>query len=202
MAIVAFARSRTYRGAVLLCSLGALAFALEYVVFVSALAPRFLLPAYAFASIPAAGGLVSLLRGGPVPRLAGAIAVLLVIQWAIWQGGVADRLAAEYAHLYASPQAVGRTIRQIAAGRACEVLSDLWYPEVALGAGCGGDRLPLHGPTVAQLEQLSTGSQLVFIVLDRAVRPNSPLGSFAPVRSLKTGTRTWFIYEFAGGAAP
>jgi hypothetical protein len=201
MAIVAFARSPIHRGVVLLCSLGALAFALEYVVFVSALAPRFLLPAYAFASIPAAEGLVSLLRGGPVPRVAGAIAVLLVIQWAIWQGGVADRVAAEHAQLYASPQAVGRTIRQIAAGRACEVLSDLWYPEVALVAGCGGDHLPLHGPTAAQLEQLSTGSQLIFIVLDKPVRPNSPLGNFTPVRSLKTGKKTWFIYEFAGGAA-
>jgi hypothetical protein len=200
MAIVAFARSRIYRGAVLLCSLGAAAFALEYVVFVSALAPRYLLPAYAFASVPAALGVVSLLRGGLVPRVGGAIAVFLVIPWAIWQGSVADRFAAEHTQDYAEPQVVGQSIRQLANGRPCALLSERWYPEIALAAGCGGDQLASHGPTVAQLEELSTGGQLVYMVLDKPAKPNSPLGYFTPVRSLQTGTRKWFIYEFAGGA--
>jgi hypothetical protein len=198
MAIVGFARSRALRGAILLCSIGALAFALEYVVFVSALAPRYLLPAYAFASVPAAVGVISLLRGGIVPRVAGAIAVLLVLPWAIWQGGVADRFEAVQGRDYASPQEVGRTIRQISAGRPCAVLSDRWYPEVALAAGCGGDRLASHEPTVAQLQEVSTRGKLVFMVLSKKAEPNSPLGHVQPVRSIETANRTWFIYEFSG----
>ena len=197
LTVVAFAKARNHRGAVILSSLGAAALALEYLVFVSALAPRYLLPAYAFASIPAATGLLWLVRDGRTARVAGAITVLLLIPWAIWQGGVAHRFASQHAAVYGQVQVVGSTIRQAAAGRACTVLSVREYPEIALASGCAGQLIRPIGPTPQELEELSAGGRSVFIVFVTAAPPQAPLGSFTPVGSSPQAKPKWFIYRFS-----
>ncbi|MBA3363365.1 MAG: hypothetical protein H0T07_03050, partial [Actinobacteria bacterium] len=131
LAIVAIARARrsTDRTVAILACFGTLALATEYLVFVSALAPRFLLPAYAFASIPAALGLVTLLRGGAVARAAGVLVLVLVIPWAIWQGDVARRYQDKRMISTLAFRDVGLRLRELADGRPCSFMSPHGYPQ-------------------------------------------------------------------------
>ena len=197
LTVVAMTKARNHRSAVILSSLGAGAFGLEYLVFVSALAPRYLLPAYAFASIPAAAGLVWLMRHGGAARVAASVTIVLLIPWVIWQGGVAHRFAAQHGVAYGQVRVVGTTIGEAAAGRPCAVLSVREYPEIALASGCAGGLIRPIGPTAQELNDLSGGGQTVFVVFVTAAQPDAPLGSYVPVGSSPTGKPKWFIYRFS-----
>jgi hypothetical protein len=199
MAVVAVAQSgrATAHAAVLLCSLGALALATQYVIFVSALAPRYLLPAIAFVSIPAAFGVVSLIRGGVRACAAGAIALLLVVPWGIWQASVANRFEAQEARYDESLRVVGFTLREEAGGRPCTFISLGGTAQIALASGCEGTQVLDPGPTVGQLKQLSSSGNPAFVILPRAARPHSPLGTMTSALSPGSARKTWFIYQFS-----
>jgi hypothetical protein len=200
LAIVALARGgrRTERAAAILACCVTLALAAEYLVFVSALAPRFLLPAYAFASLPAAIGSISLLRGGVALRAAGAVVLLLMIPWAVWQGATASRFLEERMRSTLAFRSVGLTVRRLADGRACSFMSPHGYPEIEFAAGCdGADLLRPRGPTGAELEDLRSKGREIFVILKEVAPPSSPLGSLTPVRVAGPG-KTWFLYQVAG----
>lgn len=199
LAIFALVRVPGSRRAMFLCALAAGGIALEYVAFVQALAPRFLLPFYALAAVPAAVGLVALLRDRAALRAVGVVVAVLVIPWAVWQGRVANRVERAQASAYGSLQVVGQTIGQLANGQTCAVMSTREYPEISLAAGCYGEQLRSGGPSTQDLQYLSdSGQHLVFVVTDHAAPPSSPLGYFKPERVLAPWRHKWFIFRFSG----
>ena len=194
LSTVAIVRSRSpQRTTVILCAVATVFFAAEYIAFVSALAARFLLPAYALASIPAGVGLASLFRDGILARWAGSIVLLLVVPWMLWQGGVAGRLA----EAHGKPQLireVGDKLRELADGRPCAFMSPLGWPTIQFVSGCKGEGLPRpRGPSERELRELSTGSERTFVILRAEALPSSPLGSLTPI-PVRTPERTWFVY--------
>jgi hypothetical protein len=196
MVAVAIARgvTKSDRAAALLCAIGALALAAEYLVFVPALTYRFLLPAYAMASIPFAVGVSSLLRGRTPSRVIGAVVLLLTIPWTIWQGAVTAEQAPKVNRGAAGPVRVGTAIRRLAEGRDCLVLSQRAYPQVAYAAGCSGDFAKFRVLTVERLEHLAESGRAVFVVRIREAPEDSPLGSIEPVPALAAFS-SWFVYE-------
>ncbi len=200
LAIVAITRAPRPkdRSAAILASFGALALAAEYLVFVSALAPRFLLPAYAFGSLLAAIGVVTLIRGGVVSRATGAVVLMLAIPWTIWQGAVADRYQERRMISILAYRDVGLTIRQLADGRSCSFMSPQGYPQIAFASGCdGAELLRARGPMVGELEELRNDGEEVFVILKRVAPADSPLGSLDPVQ-VPGPRRTWFMYHVSG----
>jgi hypothetical protein len=197
LAIVAIAKNDgRARAGVLLCSIGGLALAIQYVIFVSALAARYLLPAIAFVSVPAAVGAVSLIRSGVRGRAVGAVALLLIFPWGIWQSSVADRVEAQEARGSETFRVVGLTIKGLADGRLCTVTSQSGAAEIALASGCEGTQLLDPEPTADQLSQLSSSPNPAFVVLRRAVRRHSQLGTMTSRWSVGPAGQRWFIYEF------
>jgi hypothetical protein len=195
MAIVAVARGRnpSDRIAGLLCFIGAVALAVEYLAFVHPVTPRFLLPTYAFASIPLGVGTMSLLRDRIALRALGSVVLVLLLPWAVWQGAAGERFQVPKTNALAAFQDVGSTLRRLAAGRPCSFISAHWYPELQLASGCVGSSLRRSsGPSTAQLSQLEGRGGVVFVVMSKQAPASSPLGSLAPTRA---GARPWFVYE-------
>lgn len=193
LSVVAIVRSRSpRRTVVILCAIGTVVFAVEYIAFVSAVAARFLLPAYALASIPAAVGLVSLFRSGILARWAGSVVLLLVIPWMLWQVGVAGRLAEAQGGQLINEISV--KLRELADGRPCAFMSPLGWPTIQFASGCRGADLPRpRGPTERELRQLSIGSERTFVLLRTQPRSRSPLGSLTPI-PVHGRKQTWFVY--------
>lgn len=196
MAAVAIARgvTRSDRAAALLCALGALALATEYLIFVPALAPRFLLPAYAMASVAFAIGLVSLLRRSGVSRIIGAVVLLLMIPWTIWQGTVTAQRAPTVNRGSALPLRVGSAIRGLAAGRPCYVLGQRAYPQIAYTARCAGAKGDNRLPSDEQLKAFARSGRVVFVVRIAEAPKKSLLSSIEPVR-FPAGRKDWLVYE-------
>jgi hypothetical protein len=196
MAAVAIARgvTKSDRAVALLCAFGALALATEYLIFVPALAPRFLLPAYAIASVPFAIGLVSLLRRSGVPRVIGAVVLLLMIPWTIWQGTVTAQRAPTVNRGSALPLRVGSAIRGLAAGRPCFVLGQRAYPQIAYTARCAGAKGDNRLPSDEQLKAFARSGRVVFVVRIAEAPKKSLLSSIEPVPFL-AGKKDWLVYE-------
>jgi hypothetical protein len=197
LAIVRSSGSR--RSIVVLSGAGALVLGAEYLVFVSAVAPRFLLPAYAFVAIPAAVGLLSLLRGGIVGRGTGVLVLLLIGGWIVWQAQVADRVGHEQREELVNFREVGVRLREMAEGRPCAFMSPHGWPSIEFAAGCRGSALPRpRGPSERELARLSIGGRQGFVILRAQPLPRSPLTRIVPVpfegRS-RGRAWTWFIYE-------
>ena len=171
-------------------------------MFVSAVAPRFLLPAYAFIAIPVAVGLHSLLRGGILARSAGALLLVLVGPWIVWQAGVADRVGDEQREELVNFRDVGLRLREMADGRPCAFMSPHGWPAIEFAAGCRGSALARpRGPSERELERLSAGGRRGFVILRARPRPGSPLTRITPVRfESRSQSRRWiwFIYEIPG----
>lgn len=196
MAAVAIARgaTRSDRTAALLCALAALALAGEYLFFVPALTPRFLLPAYAAASVPFGIGLTSLLREKTVLRVLGALVLVLIIPWTIWQGTVTAQRAPGVNSGSAVPMRVGLTIRRLAAGRPCFVLAQRAYPQIAVTAGCSGAKGGGIEPSPERLRRIARRGREVFVVRTSKAPEAWLLSSIEPVR-LPTAGKTWHVYE-------
>jgi hypothetical protein len=180
------------RTASLLCGAGAVCLAAVYLLFVPALTPRFLLPAYALASLSAAIGLVALLRRGQLARFLGATMLASLLPWVIWQGVVAAREAPARTLASELPSRVGSKIRELADGRSCFFLAPHAYPQIALASRCQG-HLHRGVPTEAYVEEIQRGRE-VFVILLRQAPRDSTLGSVVPVR-LPGHQRDWYIYQ-------
>ena len=196
LSVAAIRRSnRSRRTVVLLCCTGAVILAVEYVAFVTAVAPRFLLPAYGFAAIPAAVGLVSLLRSGTAARYGGALIVLLMIPWMVWQIRVVDRVADRQHGSVLKFWEVGLELREMADGQPCAFMSPHGWPAIEFAAGCRGSMLPRpRGPSDHELRRLSTSEVQGFVILRLPPRPRSMLSSIEPT-SFRGPKMTWYIYE-------
>lgn len=206
LTIVAIAKARgAGRTAAVLAGVGTLALALEYVVFVATFpAPRFLLPAYALASVPAAVGAMIIVRGVArtharsfVARAVGVSVLILLIPWAIWQGTAAvdhERLRMVSTVAFRD---VGLTIRRLAGGMPCAFVSPHGYPMIEFASGCGGARLQRpRGPTASELDELAGSGKLIFVILKISPRLALLRRSALPV-PVPGPRRTWFIYPIA-----
>jgi hypothetical protein len=198
MAAVAIARgaTRSDRTAALLCALAALALAGEYLFFVPALTPRFLLPAYAAASVPFGIGLTSLLREKIVLRVLGALVLVLIIPWTIWQGTVTAQRAPGVNSGSAVPMLAGLTIRGLAAGRPCFVLAQRASPQITYTARCSGAKAGPEVPSTEELRALASSGREVFLVLVEKAPRDSLLRSVEPVR-VPTANGGWYVYQLS-----
>lgn len=188
-----------HRTASLLASLGTLALGAEYLVFGSAAAPRFLLPAYAFGSLAAAIGAVSLIRRDVVSRVLGTSVLALAVPWAIWQGAVAEQIGMKKSILNEAYRVVGLELHELVRGRPCAFVSPRGYPEIQIASGCEGeDIVDPGGPSPSEFGRLLVKRpKLVYVVLPRKASPRSGLGSLSAAE-IPTGKRTWFIYPISG----
>jgi hypothetical protein len=194
LAVVALVRTRGTRmsGPVLCALLAGSALAAEYLVLVSGLAPRFLLPAYALLALPAAAGLLSLLTGGMAHRIAGATAAAALAGLTVWQVGTADSIGTNAAAARESIAAVGVEVQRLAVGRPCVVASAAGFPQVAFTSGCAGRGLAgTDAASLAALRGSVRRSERLFVVLPMPPPAGSPLGSLPPA-SVREG---WFVFE-------
>jgi hypothetical protein len=197
LAVVAVVRTRSAprRGAVVCAVLAGSALAAEYLVLVSGLAPRFLLPAYALLSLPSAVGLVSLLSSGAAHRIAGATAVAVLAGLVVWQVGTARTIGTNAAAAREKVAAVGGEVRRLAAGRPCVVASGAGFPQVAFASRCVGRALTgTDAASLAALRGSVPPSERLFVVLPTPPPAGSPLAS-APAASVEG----WFVFELPAG---
>jgi hypothetical protein len=184
------------RSVALLGWLATIAFAVEYFVLVPFTAGRFLLPVYAFAAIVAAIGLVSLLRNGIAARLVGAVVLVLMVPWAVWQGDVGSSVVAGQARGGTRFATAGLLLRDLADGRPCSFVSPGAFPQLHFVSGCVGEQLgPPPLPTPAQWDAAAAGEE-VFIILPRTVHSDHPLAVLSPIR-FRAPRRMWFIYQLS-----
>jgi hypothetical protein len=192
LAGVAVVRTRSpMRGPVMCAVLGGSALAVEYLVLVSGLAPRFLLPAYALLSLPAATGLLSLLSESVARRIGGAAALAVLTGMTAWQVGTASTMGTAAAAARERVAAVGGEVGRLAAGRPCVVASAGAFPQVSFASRCAGRGLA--GTDAASLTALRSSvppGERLFVVLPMAPPDGSPLASTPPL-----SVKGWFVFE-------
>lgn len=198
LAVSALARSRRSAafGPLVAAALGGLALAMEYLLVVSGLAPRFLLGAYALLCVPAAAGVASLLKGRAASPAAAVVAVALVAAWTGWQIGTANRIEAGASAARAAAREVGTAMRTLAGDGPCAFASSDGFPQIAFASGCDGRHLrTVDDGTIEALRPLS---DRVFVVLRTPPPPGSPLAGL-PATTVPAAP-SWSIYELP--AAP
>jgi hypothetical protein len=164
----------------------------EYLVFVAGLAPRFLLPAYAFLGVTAAAGVRSLVLPGRTRRVAGALAVVMVAAWAGWHVWTADRIEQRTAVARASVWKVGLALQRLVGGNGCAFASSDGYPQVQLASGC--EVRQLRGDpaaAAAALERAAAPGEPVFLV-QRSPGASLPSG-WVSVASIARPDGSWWV---------
>jgi hypothetical protein len=179
-----------------------IALAAEYIVFTDAQAPRFLLPALALLTIPAGSGLVSIVTGTRnrqraerVRFVAGAVAAIAVIAWAVVQLAIAARVEAGVIGPRASAERAGVRVRRLSAGEPCQVYAEGSFPMVGFAARCHA--APLGKVLAAwkdRADHLEHDGVRVFLVLHRTEALPPPEGTALLADVPSQGDLRWFIY--------
>jgi len=198
LAVVAVVRKRCTPafGPVRYATLAGSALAGEYLLLVSGLAPRFLLPAYALLSLPAAVGLVSLWAGAVASRVAGAAAVAVLAALTVWQLGMARSIGTNATVARRSVSDAGLQVRRLAAGSPCVVASSVGFPQVAFSSGCEGRGLRgTDTESLAALQASAPRGDRVFVVLQTIAPQGSPLEHLVATTIPAAGGGRWSIYE-------
>jgi hypothetical protein len=179
---------------------GALALAAPYLFLVGITNPRFLLPVYALASIPAAVGLRVLGRNviakGAVGMPALVALVFVLGATGIWHIQVARAHDTEQTRLGNAALELAMVVRQRAAGQPCAFASQTGFPQIELASGCEGDAfVSPRGDPFVWLTRLHAQGRRVFI-LTRSARPDSPLLADWRATPLSLRWRSgWILYE-------
>jgi hypothetical protein len=150
-----------------------------YVLLISGIAPRFLLPGVALLSLPAGCGAANVLldRGRAVRAgLATLLAVLLV-----WNAITAMRVSRDDGGAQAVARAVGVAVRDAAGGGPCAVASSDAYPEVAFAAGCLGAPVSADIERTPAIRSWISQGRSTFLVVHAPVAPASPGVTSVPV---------------------
>ena len=167
-----------------LAAIGGAALALEYLVLVTGLAPRFLLPGLALFSLTAGRGLDAARRAGTAGRSLAIAAAAALAVWTVWQVETLREVQDRAAGQRAVPRTTGLAIRDglTTAGLTdpCLILSDRDYPQIAFAAGCRGRQSTTDDDEILVQEAISEGS--IVIIEDPDPGPSSlrPQGSPAP----------------------
>jgi hypothetical protein len=191
--ILAARRSRA-AGPLVACLGAAALVSAAYVGLVGGIAPRFLLPATAFVSVPAGCGVVALWRRAehPVPR---AILLVPLLAWPVWQGWVAVRLESSAARQRADVQDVGRMIGRLTGGRRCVVASVVGAPQLGYASGCRGRPIVDLGTVDEVVEQeAERGVPRIFLVAAGPL-PRTPPGTSGRWSAEEPATGPLTIYR-------
>jgi hypothetical protein len=133
-----------------------------YVVLISGIAPRFLLPGVAFLCLPAGYGMAGLLRehSRTVRIVAGGVLAALLV----WNVATAARISGDALAAEALSRATGLAIRAAAAGRPCAVASRDSYPEVGFAAGCAAAPAKEGADLARQFRAWTAAGDAAFLV--------------------------------------
>ena len=175
---------------------GGLALAAEYLLLVSGLAPRFLLPAYALLAVPAAVGAVALTRDRS--RFGRAIAwgvVVLAAFWLVWQVGTARRMANDVLAEREGPWRVGAELRRLAGDGRCAFASTNAFPQIEFASGCLGGPLPTGAGATTALERLASREAAAFVVLRTTSPPGLDVDPKPAATVRITGRPPWLVYD-------
>ena len=184
---VAGASKGAERGPVSLAAIAGAAMAAEYVVLISGLAPRFLLPAYALLSLSAAVGIRTLLAAER--RSTGLAAVLVAASLVVWQVGVAVRVGSAVEVARASDRDAGLAVGEAAGDRPCALLASDSYPQIGFAAGCVARPTDARGSGSDWLAAYEARGYAVFVVT-KDVPPVPPSSSEIPAPA------GWHIFGF------
>jgi hypothetical protein len=179
------------------CALfGGLALAAEYLLLVSALAPRFLLPAYALLAVPAAVGAVGLTRDRS--RFGRAIAwgvVVLAAFWLVWQVGTARRIANDTSAEREGPWRIGAELRNLAGDGGCAFESTDAFPQIEFASHCLGSPLRTGAGAATARERLAGRGIATFVVRRTSPPPELDVDPKPAATVRITGRPPWFVYE-------
>jgi len=171
-------------------------------VFITPMAPRFLLPSYGLIAVATGFGLAELAgrarrrRMIPMVGLFSAVAVFGVVL--AWQLAAGSAFLAQERTKRERFEVLGAIVAEQAHGAECWVWSELGHPQVELASGCRGRRLDPHAPEptalmVAKAEELGVVYLLALSTPDRDSflrgLPNMPL----PIED----SRDWDLYVFS-----
>lgn len=191
-----YARGRPTFFPLLVGTLAGLGLAVEYLLLIDGIAPRFLLPSYALLSLPAVSTLTGWLQ---LQRVVGAaVIVALVGPWIIWQVGTADRIEARTAMTRGSLREVGLSLRELSGGQPCSFVSSDGLRQIEYASGCDGarlkDDLSLH---IAYLEERTAAGDRTYLISHTASVAEASFATLPIVLILPAphGQR-WFVREF------
>ena len=191
------AASRGLLQPLLVPTVAGLAFAVEYVAFTDAQAPRFLLPALGQLAIPAGLGAVALvrwIRGEPRRSLAGAGIAVLAGVWLAGQLIVADAVEASVRDGRRAVELAGERVRSLASGERCRVFSEGAYPTVGYASGCAASPIaPDVSTWPSRAERLEREGIRPFLVLLRTEGDPAPAGTRELARVPADGDRIWLV---------
>jgi hypothetical protein len=174
-----------------------LALFVEYVGAVGGLAPRFLLPAYAFFAVPAARGayLLATTQGnaGSVVR---ASLVVTMAAWVLWQGSVAHRIALDAARSRETFAQIGGAIRDLVGTRPCRFQSAEGYPQIQLASNCAGGQLGRGDVLPAASAGEPKG--LNFVVAMEGTAQSRAVG-WTPIARIDSGSAIWLVLRPSTG---
>jgi hypothetical protein len=114
--------------------------ALPYLVYLDALAPRFLLPFLALTAVAVGAGVLHLHRLG---KGIGIGAVLALVVVALWSLSIADQIETEHNTQRGLIRQVAAEVSNIADDDECEFISQYAHPQIMVASGCGGARVDL-----------------------------------------------------------
>jgi 4-amino-4-deoxy-L-arabinose transferase-like glycosyltransferase len=183
------------RAARLAAGLGVL-LALPYLFYVSALAPRFLLPAMALGSVSSGGGILVLWRKQRIAGFAAAIMLAVIVAWSV---NVATTIESEQYSQRAIGMTVATAISESVDGADCHFLSQYGFPQIVVATGCSGGRAIVDelGCQLRTVLQRRPGSD-VYVALIHDV----PLPLVPHLRAVENDTASarWTVYIVAGDA--
>jgi hypothetical protein len=198
-------RASTGRGllsALVVPTTAGVALAAEYIAFIDAQAPRFLLPTLALLAVPAGVGAVSVVDRIRAPQRAGPTRALvvaasgLVIAWAVVQAGIGARVEAAVTVQRAAAERAGLEVRRLAHGDRCFVHSEASFPVVGFSAGCRAAPLGKDlGTWEDRANGLARDGTRPFLLLQRTEEPARPDGTALLATLPSTGDLIWFIYS-------
>lgn len=143
------------RRAVTLAIVGGGLIASFYLAFGGALAPRFLLPAYALLSVTSALGIYRGVRMLDYPVRIGSTAIILatVVAWQFWNISVASRIEASQVESRAQAEVLAEVLQDLSMpDDNCRFASQYAWPQIQFYSGCNGSRyvsdmaLPFEAP--------------------------------------------------------
>jgi MFS family permease len=157
-----------------------------YVLYVGALAPRFLLPTYGLLAVATGVGLLDLLRDR---RLVGAVGVVVLSVFGLVSINKAASIEDRQRLQRSEAVAIAGTINELSVAERCTVLSQFGYPQLMIATDCRGTRLVI-ATAGCQVASLSASDTEVFVSLLGDVPPELAV---AQIGEAASGPGSWVI---------
>jgi hypothetical protein len=171
--------------------------AVEYLIFVNSVAPRFLLPTWTLLSIPAAWALCTLYASVRKHWARVMLVATLVVAWIATQVHTANRIEAQVEVSRGAFEDVGMSLRRLAGDRFCSFASVDGFPQIAFASGCDGRRfIEQSQRSVQVLERRMAPGHLAFVITHSALGPETSSTRACLVLTLELPPNSyWLIHE-------